>query len=82
MAWQADPTIPRRFFLSHLSTSTQLNPVTLKNIMASAVQAAVSSVQSVLRAPAHKVLLLGSGFVAKPCLDYLAKEGIAVTVGG
>ncbi|KAF8253974.1 Apo Saccharopine reductase [Wilcoxina mikolae CBS 423.85] len=51
--------------------------------MESAIQAAVSSVQSVqsvLRAPAHKVLLLGSGFVAKPCLDILAKEGIATTV--
>lgn len=31
-------------------------------------------------APSHKVLLLGSGFVAKPCLDILLKEGIQVTV--
>ena len=45
------------------------------------VQAAVSSVHSLLRAPAHKVLLLGSGFVAKPCLDYLSNEDIAITVG-
>ncbi|KAF8457969.1 Saccharopine dehydrogenase [Terfezia claveryi] len=28
----------------------------------------------------HKVLLLGSGFVAKPCLDILVKTGIEVTV--
>ena len=27
------------------------------------------------------VLLLGSGFVAKPCLDELSKSGINVTVG-
>ena len=45
------------------------------------MESALSSAQSLLRAPAHKVLLLGSGFVAKPCLDYLAKEGIAITVG-
>ncbi|KAF8427252.1 Saccharopine dehydrogenase [Tirmania nivea] len=30
--------------------------------------------------PAHKVLLLGSGFVARPCLDILVKAGIQVTV--
>jgi hypothetical protein len=49
--------------------------------MASAIQSAVSSIQSALGTPTQKVLLLGSGFVAKPCLDYLAQEGIAITVG-
>jgi hypothetical protein len=49
--------------------------------MASAIQSAVSSIQSALGTPTQKVLLLGSGFVAKPCLDYLAREGIAITVG-
>lgn len=29
----------------------------------------------------HSVLLLGSGFVAKPCLDVLAEAGIHTTVG-
>lgn len=29
----------------------------------------------------HSVLLLGSGFVAKPTLDVLALSGIRVTVG-
>lgn len=29
----------------------------------------------------QSVLLLGSGFVAKPCLDVLANAGINVTVG-
>lgn len=29
----------------------------------------------------HSVLLLGSGFVAKPTLDILAQSGIQVTVG-
>ena len=28
----------------------------------------------------HKVLLLGSGFVTKPCLEILAKAGVRVTV--
>jgi len=42
--------------------------------------AALQSLQSVLRAPAPKVLLLGSGFVAKPCLDILADAGISTTV--
>ena len=33
------------------------------------------------RPTASKALLLGSGYVAKPCLDILAKSGIQVTVG-
>lgn len=28
----------------------------------------------------HKVLLLGSGFVTKPCLEILVKAGVKVTV--
>jgi glutamyl-tRNA reductase len=54
--------------------------VSEKITMVSAIPSAVSSVQSMHQAPAHKVLLLGSGFVAKPCLDFLSKEGIQVTV--
>jgi hypothetical protein len=58
-----------------------LFPIPPKITMVSAIPSAVSSVQSMHQAPAHKVLLLGSGFVAKPCLDFLSKEGIQVTVG-
>ncbi|KAI5789052.1 saccharopine reductase [Geopyxis carbonaria] len=39
-----------------------------------------SVIQSVLRTSSSKVLLLGSGFVAKPCLDILAESGIHTTV--
>lgn len=28
----------------------------------------------------HKVLLLGSGFVTKPCLEILVKAGVRVTI--
>ncbi|KAI5858834.1 Apo Saccharopine reductase [Tricharina praecox] len=48
--------------------------------MSASIQSAVSTVQTLLRTASQKVLLLGSGFVAKPCLDYLAKEGIQITV--
>ncbi|CCX06116.1 Apo Saccharopine reductase [Pyronema domesticum] len=42
--------------------------------------AAVVEAVSNLVSPSQSVLLLGSGFVAKPCLDYLSEKGIAVTV--
>jgi hypothetical protein len=43
--------------------------------------ATVVEAVSNLVSPSQSVLLLGSGFVAKPCLDYLSEKGIAVTVG-
>lgn len=73
-----DPTLftPPSFFLA--CSSARLNH-TIN--MSASIQSAVSTVQTLLRTASQKVLLLGSGFVAKPCLDYLAKEGIQITVG-
>jgi len=48
--------------------------------MSATIKSAVASAQSILRTNAHKVLLLGSGFVTRPCLDLLSKDGIQTTV--
>lgn len=41
----------------------------------------LTTIQSKLGGSGKKALLLGAGFVTKPTVELLAKEGVEVTVG-
>jgi len=41
----------------------------------------ISSIQSLVIGTDKKALLLGAGFVTKPTVEILAKNGVEVTVG-